>query len=67
MLIGPSGSGKTEIFRTIEELIKVPITIEDSEQYSAVGYYGSSIEDMLVKLYHKANGNLKLAEKGMCD
>lgn len=65
LLIGPSGSGKTEIFRTIEELIKVPITIEDSEQYSAVGYYGSSIEDMLVKLYHKANGNLKLAEKGI--
>ena len=65
LLIGPSGSGKTEMFRTIESAIKIPTIIEDSEQYSAVGYQGSSIEDMLVKLYHKANGNLKLAEKGI--
>lgn len=65
LLIGPSGSGKTEMFRTIESTINIPTIIEDSEQYSAVGYQGSSIEDMLVKLYHKANGNLKLAQKGI--
>lgn len=64
-LIGPSGSGKTEIFRTIAEKVNIPITIEDSEQYSAVGYVGANIEDMLVKLYHSANGNLELAQKGI--
>lgn len=65
LLIGPSGAGKTEIFRTIEEKLNIPITIEDSEQYSAVGYQGSSISDMLIKLYHKANDNLELAERGI--
>ena len=64
-LIGPSGSGKTEIFRSIAEKINVPITIEDSEQYSAVGYVGASVDDMLANLYHKADGDVKLAERGI--
>jgi len=65
LLIGPNGSGKSEILRTIAEEINVPITIEDSEQYSAVGYYGDSISDMLIKLYNNANGNLEAAEHGI--
>lgn len=65
LLIGPSGSGKTEMFRTISETINVPITIEDSEQYSAVGYYGNSVDDILINLYNKANGNLEAAEHGI--
>lgn len=65
LLIGPSGSGKAEMFRTMAEIINVPITIEDSEQYSAVGYHGASIEDMLINLYNKANGNLEAAERGI--
>lgn len=65
LLIGPSGSGKTEMFKTIAETINVPIIIEDSEKYSAVGYYGDSVEDMLVNLYHKADGNLDAAQRGI--
>lgn len=65
LLIGPNGSGKSEMLRTISETINVPITIEDSEQYSAVGYMGNSVDDMLVKLYEKANGNLEAAEHGI--
>ena len=65
LLIGPSGSGKTEIFRTIAEKINVPITIEDSEQYSAVGYQGANISDMLAKLYINAEGDLEAAQKGI--
>lgn len=65
LLIGPSGSGKTEIFRTIAETINVPITIEDSEQFSAVGYEGNSVDKILVNLYEKAHGNLEAAEHGI--
>ena len=65
LLIGPNGSGKSEMLRTISEVINVPITIEDSEQYSAVGYMGDSVNDMLVKLYDKAHGNLEAAEHGI--
>ena len=65
LLIGPSGSGKTEMFRTISETINVPTIIEDSEQYSAVGYMGSSVDELLVNLYNKAHGNLEAAEHGI--
>jgi ATP-dependent Clp protease ATP-binding subunit ClpX len=65
LLIGSSGCGKTEIFRTIADNINIPITMEDSEQYSAVGYVGASVEDMLVKLYNNANKNLELAQRGI--
>lgn len=65
LLIGPSGSGKTEIFRTIASKINVPITIEDSEQYSTTGYEGASVSDMLLNLYHNAHDDLKAAEHGI--
>ncbi len=65
LLIGPPGSGKSEMFRTISEKINVPITFEDSEQYSATGYQGCSVDEMLVNLYNKANGDLEAAEHGI--
>ena len=65
LVIGPSGCGKTEIFRTIAEKVNLPITIEDSEQYSVAGYQGASVSEMLIKLYNIAGNNLALAEKGI--
>lgn len=65
LVIGPSGCGKTEIFRSIAEKANIPITIEDSEQYSVAGYQGSSVSDMLIKLYNIAGNNLSFAEKGI--
>lgn len=65
LVIGPSGCGKTEIFRSIAEKVNLPITIEDSEQYSVAGYQGASVSDMLIKLYNNAGNNLALAEKGI--
>ncbi|MBP3445526.1 MAG: AAA family ATPase [Bacilli bacterium] len=65
LVIGPSGCGKTEIFRSIAEKINLPITIEDSEQYSVAGYQGASVNEMLIKLYEKAARNQNLAEHGI--
>ncbi len=65
LLIGPSGSGKTEIFKTLASKINVPITIEDSEQYSAVGYEGADVTEMLNKLYYNADYDLNIAERGI--
>ena len=65
LVIGPSGCGKTEIFRSIAEKVNLPITIEDSEQYSVAGYQGASVADMLIKLYNNAGNNLALAQKGI--
>lgn len=65
LIIGNSGTGKTEICRSIEQELQLPMIIEDSEQYSATGYVGSSISDMLINLYNKAGKDLTKAENGI--
>ncbi len=65
MIIGPSGCGKTEILRRIQEKISIPMVTVDSSFYSAAGYEGNSLSDILVQLYHQAGDNLEKAEHGI--
>ena len=65
LLRGESGSGKTLILETIAKILNIPIFIEDATQYTEQGYYGASVSDMLVHLYHEAGDNLEEAEKGI--
>lgn len=64
-VIGPTGSGKTEILRQITRLLKVPIIIEDANRYTMEGFVGQSVDDMLINLIEKCNGNVDLAERGI--
>lgn len=65
LVIGPSGVGKTEIFRSIDSVINVPIVVTDASQYSAAGYEGADVTDMLVDLYYRANCDINNAQKGI--
>lgn len=65
LINGSTGVGKTEIFRIIAEQIGIPTVIASAPQYSATGYIGRSVEDMLTALLEKANGNLDKAERGI--
>ena len=65
LIIGPSGSGKTEIFRTLESKTNIPMVKEDSEQYSATGYVGSDITDMLIDLYNRSEQDIEKTEHGI--
>lgn len=65
LIIGPSGSGKTEIFRSIASKLDIPMVVEDSEQYSATGYVGSDITDMLVDLYNRCGQDIEKTEHGI--
>ena len=65
ILCGPTGVGKTEIFRQISKIANVPMTIEDSSEFTAAGYVGRTVTDILSTLYDAADGDLKKAENGI--
>lgn len=65
LIYGSTGTGKTEILKKISKLYNIPIVIEDATTLSETGYQGRKITDMLNDLCLAANGNIKLAEKGI--
>ncbi len=48
-LDGPSGTGKTAIIKEISEKIGVPFVVTSMGEYSATGYVGGSLENILVE------------------
>lgn len=65
LLVGPTGSGKTLIAKSVADYLNLPIVNIDTTQLTVPGYVGASLEDFLVNLVEKANGNIKEAEKGI--
>ncbi len=65
ILCGPTGVGKTEIFRQISRIVDIPMIEEDSAEFTAAGYVGRTVTEMLVNLYNAADGDLKKAENGI--
>lgn len=65
LICGSTGTGKTEILKRISKLYNIPIVIQDATSLSETGYQGRKITDMLEDLCLAANGDIKLAEKGI--
>ena len=65
LINGSTGVGKTEIFRNITRLIDIPCVITSATQYTAAGYVGKNVEDMLISLLEKADGDLERAQRGI--
>lgn len=65
LICGPTGVGKTEIFRAISKKTNLPITIEDSTEYTAASYKGKDVTEMLIHLYENANRDLERAQRGI--
>ena len=78
LITGNTGVGKSEIFRTFARIVNLPILFMDAKQIVPSGYKGTSIEEKLIELYKKYNGDMskisraitildevdKIAEKG---
>lgn len=65
LLDGPTGTGKTAILNEVANKLELPLVIAKSTDYSASGYVGDSLCDILSSLLDRANGDLKLAERGI--
>ena len=65
LMIGPTGSGKTLIARTLAKLLDVPLAIADATSLTEAGYVGEDVENVLLKLYQAADGDLERTQRGI--
>ncbi len=65
LMIGPTGSGKTLIARTLAKLLDVPLAIADATSLTEAGYVGEDVENVLLKLYQAADGDLEKTQRGI--
>jgi len=65
LLIGPTGSGKTLMAQTLAKILSVPFAIADATSLTEAGYVGEDVENIILKLFQAAKGNIEKAQKGI--
>lgn len=65
LLLGPTGSGKTYLVKRIAEFLGVPVCFASATSLVEAGYRGRSVDDMIRSLLDRAEGNPRLAERGI--
>ena len=65
MLLGPTGSGKTLLARTLAKMLDVPFAISDATTITEAGYVGEDVENILLRLYQAADGDIDRTQIGI--
>ncbi len=65
LLLGATGTGKTLLARTLADRLGVPFAIADATTLTEAGYVGEDVENVLLKLYRSAGGDIISAERGI--
>ena len=65
MLLGPTGSGKTLLARTLAKMLDVPFAISDATTITEAGYVGEDVENILLRLYQAADGDIERTQIGI--
>lgn len=65
LLIGPTGTGKTLMAQTLAKILSVPFAIADATSLTEAGYVGEDVENIILKLFQTANGNIEKTQKGI--
>lgn len=65
LMLGPTGSGKTLLAQTLARVLNVPFAIVDATSLTEAGYVGEDVENILLRLYQAADGDLMRAQKGI--
>ena len=65
LINGSTGVGKTETFRQLTKRLQVPYFMTSATEYTATGYIGKSVDDMLIGLLKNANYDLEKAQRGI--
>ncbi|MBO7569153.1 MAG: ATP-dependent Clp protease ATP-binding subunit ClpX [Bacteroidaceae bacterium] len=65
IMVGSTGTGKTLLAKTIAKMLLVPFAIVDATVLTEAGYVGEDVESLLARLLQAADGDVRLAEKGI--
>lgn len=65
LLLGPTGSGKTFIVKQLADYLRVPVSFASATSLVEAGYKGRSVDDIIKSLLDRADGNPRLAERGI--
>lgn len=65
LMLGPTGSGKTLLAQILAKILDVPFAIVDATALTEAGYVGEDVENILLRLYQAADGDLERAQKGI--
>jgi len=64
-MLGPTGCGKTLLAQTLARILDVPFAIVDATSLTEAGYVGEDVENILLRLYQAADGDLGRAQRGI--
>jgi ATP-dependent Clp protease ATP-binding subunit ClpX len=65
LVIGPTGTGKTLMAQTLAKILSVPFAIADATSLTEAGYVGEDVENIILKLFQSAKGNIAKTQKGI--
>lgn len=65
LLNGPTGTGKTLIIKEVAKELSIPMINKSTTSFSASGYKGADLSEMLVSLLKEANGDIEAAQRGI--
>ena len=65
LMLGPSGSGKTLLAQTLAKTLQVPFAIADATTLTEAGYVGEDVENILLRLYQAADGDIARTQIGI--
>lgn len=65
LMIGNTGCGKTFLIKCLAKYLGVPMVIADATSLTEAGYVGDDVENILLKLYEKSEGNLEKTQQGI--
>ena len=59
LLFGPTGCGKTYLCQTLAKIAGIPMITIDASQYTAAGYRGNDVENIILNLAYMTNSQKK--------